>query len=67
MAAIPTWYNLDVGCRVHRHHLGVYTNPIFPEGIEAIGNLYERKWRMNIGIKIVFDGVWAVVDIQWIG
>src|SRR5262245_32701137 len=60
----PTWNDLDIGGRVHRHHLGVDADAVSPEWVEAFRNLHQRHGRMAFWVKVVLDGLGARVDIE---
>lgn len=61
-----TWHGLDVVCGMHRHHLGVDADSIFPEGVQAVGDLHEGQWGRRFWIKVLLDRVGPFVHVEGI-
>lgn len=59
-----TGHRLDVVRRMHRHHLGVDPNAIFPVRIQAVRDLDQGQRRRGFRVKVVPDRVRPPVYVQ---
>lgn len=60
-----TWNDLNVGRRVHGHHLGVDAYAIRAVRVQTVRNLNQRQWSRTFWVKVIPHGVWPGVDVEW--
>lgn len=63
----PTRHRLDIVRRMHRHHLGIYSNAIPPVRVETVGNLNQRQWWRRVRVEVTPNGVRSPVHVEGIG
>lgn len=62
-----TWHAFDVVGRMHGHHLGVNPYSILAIRIQTRRDLDERQRRSGIWVKVRFDRIRALVNVEVVG
>lgn len=59
-----TWYSFDIIRGMHSHHLCIDAHTILPVRVEGLRQLHEGQRWCYVGVKVAFEGVGALVNVE---